>query len=930
MTCLGACVEALGGTGNPGEDWKSALIKEASEKLRLRMEQNFLNDKNGSSVNNSYLIEIKGASSKKYVGDWLDERGDAARLFSDLELSGFDKTLLGLNTSKGLVDQNEAVYLVVINDWKLFLETKLTEPSEINNLNQFNAQEKSLEDLRLKMGEVPLQIINEVSAAKQRQNVHLYLFSRINVFDRPDEKNQKVSPRSFIYTSFSESRQRLLLKGVSELNILGRAGLIRQNLEILEGYYADGTSATTGNSLLSRSFSDHVQEKKYGDSQAIKSLVEEITKELDKRQEALLKDYGKVKVEELSAIKKLFFLHNQEINEKNLGRYLALLKEIEKGAAQTEEWIKNVNENNYEELQNISRLTDVNISGMLSWEAREKLLKAWAEKEYLADNGWMGYDERKVIELLAKAPRIDSEQLITFFKANNHKYLLKFYGDLNDAGGIDHNTLFIETLVEVSKQLLKNKIETANGSTEAEKIFDLFEKGDIKGIFYSIPSSDCQPFGFSENSTTSYKITSKWCYCSGIDLEAQIPCEEKVLSSVDDLSPLDLAIIVKGKDLSVLQPEYYQGSEFQAEVVPAIYFKYGQKERSIEVAKNVGAGVFTVASVVIPGTLMVRAMIAGRYLAATIAAADLVANTLAEIAHSTKVQKFIIGRYGPSNGNTFINVTQTISLLTGNVNAPVKTVKAVNAAEEITKITRKFTEVDLKIFVNISDDLSANVTTLAKQGEVTAEQIAEIKKTAKFVKEDLAKSGKGVEKVVNGVGNLLNAEGKFIDNLLETDYVNYLTRKATQGKTPKGRLNWKEARDYWLFDSPMARGNSFNKKAFDLGWYDYFEINLANGKRLDSYVPPSNGKVGEIISRKATNLEEIELSTFENYLKEMQTKYPTGTTIRSNKYPVLDGQILQGKQILEIPISNQGFSQIQDYIDLAKNNYNIEIRFRPE
>ena len=62
----------------------------------------------------------------------------------------------------------------------------------------------------------------------------------------------------------------------------------------------------------------------------------------------------------------------------------------------------------------------------------------------------------------------------------------------------------------------------------------------------------------------------------------------------------------------------------------------------------------------------------------------------------------------------------------------------------------------------------------------------------------------------------------------------------------------------------------------------------------------------------------------------MQTKYPAGTTIRSNKYPVLDGQTLQGKQILEIPSGNQSFSQIQDYIDLAKNKYNIEIRFRPE
>ncbi|MDQ3395527.1 MAG: hypothetical protein M3512_15660 [Bacteroidota bacterium] len=417
--------------------------------------------------------------------------------------------------------------------------------------------------------------------------------------------------------------------------------------------------------------------------------------ELDKRHDALLQDYGKVKVEELSPIEKIFYLHGQELTEKNLNKYLSLLKAIEEGAIKTEELIKSVEESNYEELQNISRLTDINTASMLSWETREKLLIAWAEKEYLADDGWLGYDERKVIELLAKAPRTDSKKLITFFKDNNHQYLLKFYDDIDDAGGIDNNTLFIETLVEISKQMLEDKLIAASGATRAEKVFDLFEKGDIKGVFYSVPSSDCQPFDFSENSTTSYKVTSKWCYCSGADLETQMPCEEKVLSSEDDLSPLDLTIIIRGKDLSVLQPEYYEGNEFQADVVPAIYFKYGEKERSVENAKNIGVGVFTVASFVIPGTLMVRAMIAGRYLAATFAAADLVANTLAEIANTVKFKNFIIGRYGTTSGTTFISVTQAISILTGNVNAPVKTIKAANLAEEISKTTRTLTVGDI-------------------------------------------------------------------------------------------------------------------------------------------------------------------------------------------------------------------------------------------
>ena len=44
----------------------------------------------------------------------------------------------------------------------------------------------------------------------------------------------------------------------------------------------------------------------------------------------------------------------------------------------------------------------------------------------------------------------------------------------------------------------------------------------------------------------------------------------------------------------------------------------------------------------------------------------------------------------------------------------------------------------------------------------------------------------------------------------------------------------------------------------------------------------------------------------------------------------LKGKVLEGNQILEIPASNQNFNQIQDYIDLAKNKYSIEIRFKPE
>ena len=186
------------------------------------------------------------------------------------------------------------------------------------------------------------------------------------------------------------------------------------------------------------------------------------------------------------------------------------------------------------------------------------------------------------------------------------------------------------------------------------------------------------------------------------------------------------------------------------------------------------------------------------------------------------------------------------------------------------------------------------------------------------------KLGEEIKKVKKA-GNFIK-NGKFIDELLEADYQKYLTRKSKQGKTPKDRLEWKESRDYWLYDSPMARGNKFNETAKNGSWYDFNEVHLENGKRLDSY----DSDLGEIVSRKATDLENIELSTFESYLKEMKNKYSAGIKIRSDKYPQLDGQILKGKQILEIPESNKNFNKIQEYIDLAKNKYNIEIRFRPE
>jgi len=181
----------------------------------------------------------------------------------------------------------------------------------------------------------------------------------------------------------------------------------------------------------------------------------------------------------------------------------------------------------------------------------------------------------------------------------------------------------------------------------------------------------------------------------------------------------------------------------------------------------------------------------------------------------------------------------------------------------------------------------------------------------KAIDNELADVGEVIRKNPDALKNVDNAAKEGLDGLDAVE-------DAVQA-TGKTRPTWEEIQV--LF----KRGNDFNRKAATEKWYRYNEVHLSNGKRLDSY----DAVKGEIVSRKATDFNTIQKSTFENYLKEMQNKYSAGTTIRSNKYPDLDGQQLSGKQILEIPASNSTFPKLQEYVDLAQT-YGIEIRFRPE
>ena len=79
-----------------------------------------------------------------------------------------------------------------------------------------------------------------------------------------------------------------------------------------------------------------------------------------------------------------------------------------------------------------------------------------------------------------------------------------------------------------------------------------------------------------------------------------------------------------------------------------------------------------------------------------------------------------------------------------------------------------------------------------------------------------------------------------------------------------------------------------------------------------------------------TNLEMIQIDTFEQYLKELRDKYPAGKKIRSDTNRQIDGQELRGRQILEIPASNKNFERIKEYENPARDKYGIELRYREE
>jgi len=100
----------------------------------------------------------------------------------------------------------------------------------------------------------------------------------------------------------------------------------------------------------------------------------------------------------------------------------------------------------------------------------------------------------------------------------------------------------------------------------------------------------------------------------------------------------------------------------------------------------------------------------------------------------------------------------------------------------------------------------------------------------------------------------------------------------------------------------VEQGNAFNAERSVVYPYNEVYINKPTSSgyyRLDSYNPSA----GEIVSRKFTQLSDIQEQTALNYINEIPTKYPVGGTIANvPSSGGLAGQVLQGQYILEVPM----------------------------
>jgi hypothetical protein len=389
-----------------------------------------------------------------------------------------------------------------------------------------------------------------------------------------------------------------------------------------------------GPSFLAGKFLSGINSEQYKNDSEKYKLINDIAAELDKINPVLDQDYGTIVESDLSPIEKIFYLEKQKITVENLTRYLEYLRNNQKGADQINADVAALNESDDSALRGYSRFIQLRFADGLSWANREKLLRAWAKAKNLADNGWLGYDETKVIELIVKTPIDDIPKLIKLFK-DNPSILNTFYRNLDDFGGTANNSKFIRSLVEVGNILIEKEFTNLTDEEKWTKLFTLQADKKIAAILIrqvGLPQAfSYQSISYNAKSPSEYEITCTFCVPFYSSYLERYECRPEYPVFMGSISPLDYVVIIEAFEFKTLAPESFFNQVFNIEVVPAIKFLYDTKEKNVKTAVAVGSTALSVASIALPGLALFRAVQARNVMLGIVAGLELTTSAATEL-----------------------------------------------------------------------------------------------------------------------------------------------------------------------------------------------------------------------------------------------------------------------------------------------------------
>jgi hypothetical protein len=272
LGCILALLTAINLKADPG--WKARLIHQGTVLLKKRIAQNALNDAQGKSNQNSYLIRLydKGIDKGDEMfadgevinqGNHISEKGEKGfQLLSDTEFEDLDKQLKTAHDAP--VHGQARFYVIVINDWKVMLKTDLSGYKgslSLVGLQSYieESERKQLDLIRKDMSTVPASIVENLKKDPKYSQVYVYLYGQINTYFLSINSSQdQLKLKTFYYACMSggqTAQARFINSQMKGLKVLYNQyssnrphyNSLKENItNFWKGYDASLTQSSTG------------------------------------------------------------------------------------------------------------------------------------------------------------------------------------------------------------------------------------------------------------------------------------------------------------------------------------------------------------------------------------------------------------------------------------------------------------------------------------------------------------------------------------------------------------------------------------------------------------------------------------------------------------------------------------------------------------